>query len=280
MLNFKKKKWIVEQKRKGNLTDIEIADSQNVTRMTVNRLWRAYKQKGLEALKENSIGRKADEIPENIRKAILDKRKQKYGIRKIEGLLSLDGISISHNKIHRVLREEGLVKPEPKKGRRKKYIRWERNHSNSLWQTDFCWQERLQCWLIAYLDDHSRFIVGVTYTKVATSEIAIKLFDKSWKIYGLPREVLSDRGAQFYANIGGKSGYTKYLESLGVNHILASVKKPTTTGKLERFWLTHNLERWKFSSLQKFIRFYNFKRPHMSLNYLTPYEVYTRDLKV
>lgn len=280
MLNFKKRKWIIKQKELRNLTDTEIAGSQNVTRMTVNNLWRAYKQHGLFALRGKPKGRKADEIPENIRKAILKKRKKGYGIRKIEAMLNLDGIKISHNKIHRVLKEEGLVIPEPKKGRRKKYISWQRDHSNSLWQTDFCWQEKLQCWLIGYLDDHSRFIVGATYTLTATTEVALKLFDKAGKKYGLPREVLSDRGAQFYANIGGKSGYTSYLESLGVGHILASIKKPTTTGKLERFWLTHNKERWNFNSLTEFIRFYNFKRPHMSLDYLTPYEVFTRDLGV
>jgi putative transposase len=280
MLNFKKRLWIVKQKEKGNIKDREIADSQNVSRMTVNKIWRAYKNSGLETLREKTLGRKADEIQSTIKQAILDKRKLGYGIRKIEGLLNSDGISISHNKIHRFLQEENLIKPEPKKGKRRKYVRWERHHSNSLWQTDFCWQERLRCWIIAYLDDHSRFIVGIRYTKLATSEVAINLFDKSYKKYGLPREVLSDRGAQFYANIGGKSAYTTYLESLSVNHILASIKKPTTTGKMERFWLTHNIERWKFSSLQKFIQFYNFERPHMSLNYQTPYEVFTRDLKV
>lgn len=280
MLNFKKKEWIIKQKEKGHLTDQEIADSQNVTRMTVNRIWRTYKQRGLEALEEKPKGRKVDEIPEKIRKAVLEKRKEEYGIRKIEALLNLDGIRVSHNKIHRILKEEGLVIPEPKKGKRKKYISWEREHSNSLWQTDFCWQEKLRCWLIAYLDDHSRFVVGITYTKVATTEVAIKLFDKARSEYGLPREVLSDRGTQFCSQRGETCMYDKYLTSLGVNHILASVKKPTTTGKLERFWLTHNRERWNFSSLNKFIRFYNFERQHMSLDYLTPYEVYIRDLKV
>lgn len=280
MLNFDKKKWIIKQKELGHLTDTEIADSQNITRMTVNRLWRTYQQRGLEALKEKQIGRRVDEIPENIRKAILEKRKQGYGIRTIEGLLSLDGIKISHNKIHRVLRVEGLVIPEPKKARRRHYIRWERKHSNSLWQTDFCWQERLQCWIIAYLDDHSRFIVGTTYTKVATAEVAINLFEKARKQYGKPRETLSDRGAQFYSVLGGKSSFQKHMESLGIIHIYASVKKPTTTGKLERFWLTHNKERWNFNSLHNFIYFYNYKRPHMSLDYQTPYEVYARDFKV
>jgi len=280
MLNFKKRVWIIKQKEKGHLTDKKIASSQNVSRMTVNKIWRLYQNKGLEALQDKSLGRKVDEISSRIKQAILNKGKLGYGIRKIEGLLNLDGIKVSHNKIHRVLKEEGLVKSEPKKGRRKKYVRWERHHSNSLWQTDFCWQERLQCWLIEYLDDHSRFIVGIRYTKVATAEVAIKLFNESWKRCGLPREVLSDRGAQFYANIGGKSRFTRHLENLNVNHILASVKKPTTTGKIKRFWLTHNTERWKYETLQKFVNYYNYKRPHMSLEYQTPYEVFTKDLKV
>ena len=274
MLNFKKRVWVVKQKEKGILTDKEIADAQNVSRMTINNLWRNYKQNGLRVLEEKPLGRKVDKIPSRIKQAILEKRKQGFGIRKIEGLLALDGVNISHNKIHRILRGEGLVKPEPKKALRKKYVRWERHHSNSLWQTDFCWQEKLQCWIIAYLDDHSRFVVGIQYTKLATTEIAINLFNESARRYGLPRETLSDRGTQF------KEKFFDYLKSKGVNHIYASIKKPTTCGKLERFWRTHNDERWNFNSLSEFVSHYNFERRHMSLNYCTPYEVFTRDLKV
>ena len=274
MLNFKKRVWIVKEKNKGILTDREIADSQNVSRMTVNNLWKAYQQNGLDILKEKPLGRKADEISSTVKQAILEKRKRGFGIRKIEGLLALEGLKISHNKIHRFLREEGLVKPEPKKALRKKYVRWERSHSNSLWQTDFCWQEKLKYWIIAYLDDHSRFVVGIKYTKMATTEVAIKLFDESVIRYGLPRETLSDRGTQF------KEQFLSYMQGRGVNHIYASIKKPTTCGKLERFWRTHNDERWNFNSLQDFISYYNFERRHMSLNYCTPYEVFIRDLKV
>jgi putative transposase len=279
MLNFKKKEWIVKQKIKGELTNQEIADSQNVSKRTVQQLWADFNGSGLDVLREKPLGRKADEIPEKIRKAILKQREKGYGIRKTEAMLNHDGIKISHNKIHRVLKEEGLVTLEPKKGRRKHYLKWERDHSNSLWQTDFCWQENLQCWIIAYLDDHSRFIVAIQYTKLATTEIAIRLFDQAGKKYGFPREVLSDRGTQFCSQRGETCMYSGRLNELGVNHILASVKKPTTCGKLERFWLTHNLERWKFNSLQAFTQYYNFKRPHMSLNYLTPYKVYRRDFR-
>jgi putative transposase len=280
MLNFKKRSWIVKQKEKGILKDTEIADSQNISRRTVQKIWNSYKQNGLDVLKEKPLGRKVDEIPSNIKQAILEKRKQGFGIRKIEGLLDLEGIKISHNKIHQILRGENLVKPEPKKARRRKYVRWERHHSNSLWQTDFCWQERLNCWIVAYLDDHSRFVVGIRYTKLATTEIALRLLEESGKIYGFPIEVLSDQGTQFASQRGEICRYDKRLSELGIIHILASVKKPTTCGKLERFWRTHNDERWNFSSLKDFISYYNFERRHMSLNYCTPYEVFTRDLKV
>ena len=70
------------------------------------------------------------------------------------------------------------------------------------------------------------------------------------------------------------------MKSKKVGHIFASIKKPTTCGKLERFWGTHNKERWNFSSLEEFVKYYNYRRPHMSLDYLTPYEVFIRDRKV
>lgn len=280
MLSYEKKKWIVTQKNKGYLSDWEIASAQKVTRMTVYRIFNAYNKLGLSAFEDKPVGRKADVIPERICREILEQRKKGYGIRTIEGLLSLNGLKISHNKIHRFLRAEGLVKPEPKKGRRNKYIRWERNHSNSLWQTDFCWIERLGCWLTGWLDDHSRFIVSAEYVNEATTEESLRLFEGAAHKYGYPKETLSDRGTQYYAVRGETSRFLDYMQSRRVNHIYASIKKPTTCGKLERFWGTHNKERWNFNSLQDFIQFYNFKRPHMSLNYKTPYEVYKRDFKV
>ena len=108
------------------------------------------------------------------------------------------------------------------------------------------------------MDDHSQFVPVAEYMTEATSDNVIRLFEKGAKRFGYPRQTLSDRG---------------------VGHIYASVKKPTTCGKLERFWGTHNTERWNYTSLMKFIYYYNYKRPHMSLNYRTPHEIYIKDMK-
>ncbi len=280
MLNFRKRKWIVNQKENGRLTDCEIASAQKVSRMTVNILWRSYQKDGLDTLKDKPVGRKVDEIPFNVQQAILAKRKEGFGVRKIEAVLSNEGMKISHNKIYHTLKQANLVIPDPKKGRRYNYIRWERKHSNSLWQTDFCWIPRLHKWLIAYLDDHSRFCTAATYTTEATTESAINLLNEAINKWNKPREVLSDRGCQFYAPRSETSTYKEHLVSLGINLIYSSIKKPTTTGKIERFWLTHNTERWRFNQLDDFIDYYNYKRLHMSLGYKTPYEIYMKDVKV
>ena len=250
MLSLEKKKWIIKQKELGRLNDSQIAMSQSISRRYVQKIWSSHKENGL---LEMPLGRPKEEIPSRIKDNIIKLRKEGHGIRRIEGLLKLKGISVSHNKIHNLLTQLGMVVSEPKKGRRKNYIRWERKHSNSLWQTDFCWIERLECWLCGWLDDHSRFVPIAEYLTEATTGNVIELFEKAAKRYGYPRQTLSDRGTQFYPNLGENCKFLEHMVSKGVEHIFASVKKPTTCGKLERFWGTHNKERWSFSSLKEFL---------------------------
>lgn len=281
MLDFRKRKWIVFQLEKGNLSVVDIARAQKVSRQAVYELRDKYKQLGLSGLEDKPKGRPKQEVSKDVKDLVLGTKKETgFGVRRIEGVLSLKGVHIPHNRIHEVLSENGLVEHNPKKGRRYNYIRWERKHSNSLWQTDFCWIEKLQCWLCAWLDDHSRFVPVAEYLTEATTEEALRLFEKAARKHGYPRETLSDRGTQFYNNLGETCRFLEHMKSKSVQHIYASVKKPTTCGKLERFWGTHNRERWNFDSLRRFLNYYNYKRPHMSLSWYTPYAVYTRDMKV
>ena len=281
MLTYQKRRWVIQQVHRQALSITDIARAQKVSRQTIYDLKQGFQQGGLEALKEHPRGRKVDAIPEYLQEQIIRWRKKHYGIHKIRAMLRQDQIDISKQKIDKVLQWHRLQISAPKKGRRYDYIRWERKHSNSLWQTDYCWIERLGCWLTGWLDDHSRLLTSASYVTEATTENAIKLFEKGVKTCGLPRETLSDRGTQYYSNHpGNPSHFFGYMKSRGVQHIYASVKKPTTCGKMERFWRTHHDERWAFRSLNQFVQHYNHSRPHMSLGYKTPYEVWKRDLKV
>lgn len=87
-------------------------------------------------------------------------RRYKVNTLTLEHVIDLEyGRHIAHNRIYRVMKSLGLAKEEPKKQRRKKWVRYERKYSNSLWHTDWKLIERYG-WIIAYLDDASRFIVG------------------------------------------------------------------------------------------------------------------------
>jgi len=83
---------------------------------------------------------------------------------------------IPHNRIHKILVSMGKVKKTDKKIRRKKWARYERRHSNSLWHTDFCEIGGKQ--LISCIDDAfggaqpstRRPLPGVTLWLVETME--------------------------------------------------------------------------------------------------------------
>lgn len=53
MLSLEKKKWIIKQKKLGELTDSQIAISQNISRRYVQKIWVTYKKEGL---KEKHLG--------------------------------------------------------------------------------------------------------------------------------------------------------------------------------------------------------------------------------
>lgn len=273
-LTFKKRYWIAKKALSG-FPIVKICAAQKISRETVYAIKSKYLCFGIEGLRDKPVGRKPDKIPKNIRRKIIELRLSKgYGPCLIEHVLG-----VSHNKVYKVLVERGLITPNPHKRRQRKWVRWERNHSNSLWQVDFKWVDDKHKWLCAYLDDHSRLITAASYLEAATASNALWLLEEGVREYGKPRAVLSDHGTQFYAVRGGESMFTAKLKELGIDHLLSRIRHPQTTGKIERWFRTYSAEAYRFSSLSEFIESYNMQRPHMSLSFRTPKEVFERDLK-
>ncbi|MGB9588786.1 MAG: integrase core domain-containing protein [Armatimonadota bacterium] len=109
----------------------------------------------------------------------------------------------------------------------------------------------------------------------------MRLFGKCGKRYGFPEQVLTDQRTQFYCADEGKergeSEFTQMLRELGIQYILASKRRPTTMGKVERFHRTYGEEAWRYRTLGAFFQYYNYERPHQALSYQFPAEVYFRD---
>jgi len=214
-------------------------------------------------------------LPEIVERVLNIRKEYNYGPNKIEALLKRENVNIGHNAIHRILVKHGLNNPLDNPRRTWGKNRFEREHSNSLWQTDFMMTVDDK-WMVTFLDDHSRFVVGCKINENATGENAIHLLEKSIEQFGTPKQVLSDRGTQFINPRGGTTEFTQFCSDNGIEHIICSKRRPTTIGKVERWHKTYQEE--CRISLKEFVNYYNYKRLHQSLNYLTPAEVYFRDM--
>lgn len=267
-LNLRKVRWIVREMERGNLSAYQIGKQQKITPRHVRRLYKRYK--GLERHELNRTvclrpcGRKQTETSDYERGEVLKVKKEMgFGAVNIEKILAERGVRIPHNRIHRILMENGLAKVEPKKGRRRKWVRYERRHSNSMWHAD--WTEYRGNNIVFFEDDASRLITGYGSFRNATTDNTITVFDCGIEKWGKPREVLTDHGTQFCSDENEEYRFREHLHSLGIKHILSRVKHPQTNGKLERLNSTmFRLIELK-GSLDAAVKFYNEERPHMSL---------------
>lgn len=143
--------------------------------------------------------------------------------------------------IRKFLRDQGLNGKNY--NRTQGYIKFERSKPNDLWQIDIAGVQTIghlgKLYLIALLDDCSRFIVAAEYFNNQKGTNVIKVIRDAVLAYGRPNQILADNGAQF-RNVLGELGtkYTKVLEHLDVQPIFAKPHHPQTKGKLERFFGT------------------------------------------
>jgi transposase InsO family protein len=186
--------------------------------------------------------------------------------------------------VARVLHEEGYQLEEvPTRAHRDHVRHFERARPNQLWQTDLFTfvlkRQNRRVYLVAFLDDHSRFLVSYGLHACQSTALVLEVFRAGLSNHGVPEEVLTDNGSQ-YVTWRGKSAFSKELEKRGIRHVVAAPRHPQTLGKIERFWGTlwrECLESAVFIDLadaQKrvghFIDHYNFQRPHQGIDGLVP----------
>jgi hypothetical protein len=197
------------------------------------------------------------------------KKKTGFGENKLETYFDL-----GHTTINKILNKHNLCRESKSKGKRIKYIRWQRNHPNSLWQIDHTDEQEKEYYTLSVLDDCSRYSLALAKVNVASTEVIVHILDEIIKKYGKPREILSDNGSCF----GGKSKHSKFdrwCRRRGIRHIRTAVHSPTTSGKVERLFQTMDKEMEFCNNDSEMFRMrYNHFRPHTSLFNKTPAQVY------
>jgi putative transposase len=275
VLEQRQVEWIIKAKEKSGRS-VDIANAWGISVRRVQQLYSSYRETGSIPILRKPGRPKAPELTEHERSII----KAAYERLRIcacylEDVLSSSyGVKINHRRIHRVLREEGYALSEPRKQRRRKWIRYEREHSNSLWHTD--WHQIKDprwrgSWLIAYEDDASRLITGFGVYPTLTSDYSVEVLDRAIGEYGKPVSTLSDHGSTFYAveSVAREKGLTvfeEYLIKNKIRFITGRVDHPQTNGKIEKFFDIFEKKVKYSSSIEEFMKWYNEVRPHGALD--------------
>ena len=237
-----KVKWTLREKRKGRPVR-EIAADMGVSESWVKKLCARYKHTPLSEIRyplpmgrppKGLHGRREHSAVLAARAAL---KEGAVGIKK--HIADMLGTNIPHRTIHAVLKEAGDAVSDGSKSGQRKWVRYERRYSNSMWHTDYKLLDDGR-WFIAYQDDASRMILAFGVFKEATGKHALEVLKEAISRHGKPASVLTDHGSQFYANEKeaakrGEAEFEKELVAMGIRHILARVNHPQTNGKLERF---------------------------------------------
>lgn len=276
--------WIVKAKENG-AKNADVAKSMKISARWVQKLYSRYCSTGAVPV-AGKPGRPKRVITEEMIK-VVESAFEKFRCCAVflEKIIDSDGTHIPHNTIHKIMRDRGLAENQPKKNKRRKWVRYERTYSNSMWHTDWKLLDDGR-WLICYQDDASRFIVHYGIFDNATGNNAILVLREAIEKHGRPASILTDHGSQFYANQAeykrrGASKFEKELVRLEIKHILARVNHPQTNGKLERFHGEIQRKQKWFDGIDELIHWYNHIKPHMSLdwdNLETPAKAFLRKM--
>ena len=132
-------------------------------------------------------------------------------------------------------------------------------------------------------DDASRLLTGFGSYSNATAENARKALEESIERFGKPEQLITDHGTQFTSMPRENcpdpkpNEFQRFLKDNEIQHIKARVKHPQTNGKVERLIQTLWQLKEHFESWEDVATYYNYKRPHASLEngrQRTPYEAY------
>jgi transposase InsO family protein len=233
-------------------------------------------------------GTPGSKLPELTKRTILLLKQShpEWGCQKISDLL-LRGPALpaSPAAVARVLREAGYaledVPAHPPHA--PPVRRFERAAPNQLWQTDLFTfmlkRQNRRVYLVAFLDDHSRFVTGFGLHASQSSALVLEVLRASLDAFGSPQEILTDNGSQ-YVTWRGTSAFARELHQRGIRQVVASPRHPQTLGKIERFWGSlwrECLETAVFVDLADarrrlghYIDHYNFQRPHQGIDGLVP----------
>jgi len=233
---------------------------------------------------------------------VFDRSGLTYGCPRIYWDLRHRGFKCNYKTVEKLMRQHGI---QPKRKRKYKSTTDSRHSlpvtenqldrqfdgrlADEVWTSDITYIETQEGWLYlsAFIDLHSRAVVGWATSANMTTELVLDAFDMAVARRGrAPTTVHSDRGSQYASEL-----FRSELSRFGCNQSMSRKGNCWDNAVTESFWGTlkseliyHETYRTRKDaefSIFRFIEiFYNKRRRHSSLGYLTPEEFSLKGKKV
>lgn len=152
---------------------------------------------------------------------------------------------------------------------------------NQAWAADITYLPMAQgfAYLVAVLDLYSRKVLAFRVSNALTPEFCIEAVEEALTCYGAPEIFNTDQGSQFTTE-----DFTQPLEAKGVRVSMDGKGRWIDNVFVARLWRSVKYEeiylhayatpREVKTALTRYFSFYNASRPHQSLKYQTPDELY------
>lgn len=282
-------RWnLIQLPEHERITVAEACRRYNVSRKTYYKWKKRFQQEGIDGLKNRShrpkiSPRKTDASTEA---EIVEIKAQylRWGAYRIRNQLLHQGVAITPKTVNTVLKRHGI--PTLWQKRKKEYKRFERKHSNSLWQMDIMGEiliDGVKVYPISILDDCSRKVLAChLYTRERAKDV-VKTLNKAIKQYGSPKQIYTDNGGQFLSK-----KFARACLKANIKHIKTSIAHPQGIGKIERWHRNLQEEFWDLHTfnavgeaqpaVDHYLEYYNHERPHMGIGGCTPHARYLERL--
>jgi putative transposase len=213
-----------------------------------------------------------------------------YGFRKLSAYLKRAGHGYNHKKVYRVYKLLKLNKRRKGKRRlpaRVKQPLQQQQQTNASWSMDFMSDSMVgnrKFRTFNVMDDCSREALAIEIDTSLSSRRIIRVLEKVTALRGTPASLRVDNGPEFTAAV-----FEQWCADKQINIQYIQPGKPMQNGYIERFNRLYReavLDAYLFFDLDQvrqltaeWMEEYNLRRPHESLNNLTPDEWNKRLIK-
>ena len=228
---------------------------------------------------------------------------QTYGKRRIQAELISRGYQIGLFKIASLMKQANLEAIRPKRkhyypdhGEEQPYApnllkrQFKSEEYNTRWVGDITYIRTWQGWsyLACVMDLATQEIVGYALSQSPDAQLAVDALG-----YAIRRQAPDTNQLMFHSDQGCQYSAKRFRDTLSRWHIVQSMSRRGNcwdNAVMERFFRslkTERLNRLSFinhqavvNAVENYIQFYNYKRRHSAIDYLTPHQKYQQLKKV